>query len=144
MGPRKQENEVAKSATDVMHDVIVAAVIDGIMALRAASGGLPNGMLRDLNAVHANTTFADLPKDVQTAIAASVRAAFTRLLKEGYSVSSATAPAPRTPQRDPTARPPHHRGKIPADRRRGPSEPSGPPRGKPPRGNRGGPRTPKK
>lgn len=78
-----------------MQEIIFSAVIDSIMALKAASKGMPNTLLRDLNAIHANTTFADLPKDLQAAIGASVRAAFARLLKEGYSVSSGQIAPPR-------------------------------------------------
>ncbi|HEX8378924.1 MAG TPA: hypothetical protein VF619_00065 [Allosphingosinicella sp.] len=87
-----------KSATDVMQDIVAAAVLDAIAALKAASKGLPNNLLRDLNAIHANTTFADLPPEVQTAVSASVRAAFSRLQKEGYSVSGGEPAAPRTPR----------------------------------------------
>jgi hypothetical protein len=86
-----------KSATEVMQDVLYAAVIDGIVALKAASKGLPNNLLRDLNAIHANTTQADLPPDLQASIAASVRSAFTKLLKEGYSVAPGTGQPPRPP-----------------------------------------------
>jgi hypothetical protein len=89
---------MTKSATDLMHEVIVSAVIDGIVALKAASKGLPNSLLRDLNAIHANTTFADLPKDLQDSIGRSVRDAFSRLLKEGYSVSSARPTPPTRPR----------------------------------------------
>jgi hypothetical protein len=78
---------MAKSATEVMQEILYSAVIDSISALRASSKGVPNTLLRDLNALHANTTFADLPKELQAAIGASVRSAFARLLKEGYSVS---------------------------------------------------------
>src|SRR5688500_14768394 len=96
------EGAMTKSATDVMQEVIYAAVIDAISALKASSKGLPNNLLRDLNALHANTTFADLPKELQASITASVRAAFTRLLKEGYSVASGQATALRgaPPRRD--------------------------------------------
>jgi len=80
---------MTKSATDLMQEVIVSAVMDAIVALKAASKGLPNSLLRDLNAIHANTTLADLPKELQDSIGRSVRDAFTRLLKEGYSVSRA-------------------------------------------------------
>ena len=111
-----------KSATDVMHDILYAAVIDAVMALKAGAGGLPNNLLRDLNAIHANTTFADLPKDVQAAITAGVRTAFTRLLREGYSVTSGTAPPPREPARDPAARR-EPSGRPPGGR---PSAPRGP------------------
>lgn len=87
---------MTKSATEVMQGIVFSAVVDSIVALKTASKGLPNTLLRDLNAVHANTTFADLPKEVQATIAASVRAAFTRLHKEGYSISSGQASPPRS------------------------------------------------
>lgn len=70
---------MTKPAAEVMHDVIVSAVIDGLGALRAASKGLPNAMLRDIAAIHPNTTFQDLPAELQASIQTSVRAAFTRL-----------------------------------------------------------------
>ena len=111
---------MTKSATDVMQEILISTVLDSIMALKAASKGLPNTLLRDLNAIHANTTFADLPPELQAAITAGVRAAFTRLLREGYSVapgrgepSRDTRPPPRDtrppagrPQRRPDGRPP--------------------------------------
>ena len=108
---------MSKSATDVMQEVLVAAVLDSIAALKSASKGLPNTLLRDINAIHANTTFADLPKELQDAIAVNLRAAFTRLLKEGYAVAPRDA-APRP------GLPPHRREPRP-DR-------------KPPRGPGGG------
>lgn len=106
-----------KSATDVMEDIVAAAVLDAIAALKTASKGLPNNLLRDLNAIHANTTLADLPAEVQNAVSASVRAAFSRLQKEGYSVSggepaAARPPRPTTPpagQHRPFRRPPPKR-----------------------------------
>lgn len=119
-----------RPAMDVMHDVVLAAVLDAIVALKAASKGMPNALLRDLNAVHPNTTFADLPKELQAAIQTSTRGAFTRLLKEGYSVADAKAPPPR-PQVRPAG----------SDNRR----PSSPPRGRGPRpegGRPSGPRRP--
>ena len=62
-------------------------------------------MLRDLQTVHRNTTFADLPEPVQDSIAQSVRAAFTQLLKEGYAVGpkqqvQQSRPMDRVPERD--------------------------------------------
>ena len=80
---------MTKSATDLMQEIVFSAVLDAIAALKSSSKGLPNTLLRELNAIHANTTFADLPKELQAAISASVGAAFTRLLKSGYSVSPA-------------------------------------------------------
>ena len=122
-----------------MQSVLLSAVIDALEAMKAASGGVPNNMLRDLQSVHRNTTFADLPKAVQDSIAQSVRAAFTQLLKEGYAVGPKQAvqqsrPMDRVPERD-------RRG--PQDRRdfrqkpgrRGPDRPGGAPGG----GRRGGP-----
>ncbi|HYG48265.1 MAG TPA: hypothetical protein VD846_10035 [Allosphingosinicella sp.] len=108
-----------KSATEVMQDIVAAAVLDAIAALKTASKGLPNNLLRDLNAIHANTTFADLPPEVQAAVSASVRGAFSRLQKEGYSVSGGEpavprpprpgAPAPAAAQHRPFRRPPPKR-----------------------------------
>jgi hypothetical protein len=114
---------MTKSATDVMQEIIYAAVVDSLDALKAASKGVPNTMLRELNAIHANATFADLPKELQAAITASVRGAFNRLLKEGYSV----APRDAAPARPPVDR------RVPEGAR--PSAPRGP-RG-PSRGPRG-------
>ena len=132
-----------RSATEVMQAIIFAAVADAVEALRAASRGVPNNFLRDLQSVHRNTTFEDLPKELQDSIAASVRAAFTQLLKEGYSVAPReVAAATRRP-------PPRHEG---AAARRGPAPDRRPPRGgngpgdKPrgPRGPGGGPSRPRK
>jgi hypothetical protein len=137
-----------KSATDVMQEIIFSAVIDSFVAIKAASKGLPNTMVRELNAVHQNTTLADLPPELQAAIAANVRAAFTRLLKEGYSVSpgraAPAAPPPRTregPRPGPGARrpPPKRPGgdgpRSPRDGGRPPRDGGRPPgRGPKPRG----------
>lgn len=131
-----------RAASDVMQSIIFSAVVEAVEAVKAAHKGVPNLMLRDLQALHPNTTFADLPKPLQDAIGQSVRAAFTQLLKEGYAVGPRLAvqqsrPMDRVPERQ-------HRG-PPADRRgpprgpgRGPrpggkpgSRPGGPPKGKP-------------
>jgi hypothetical protein len=136
---------MAKTATEVMQEVIFSAVIDAVDALKKASKGLPNTLLRDINAIHANVTFADLPPEVQTMISSSVRAAFSRLLKEGYSVAPSQGAPPRNPppqgqrvDRGARAGPPP--GKPPM-RRDGPGDN----RGRPPSGGRpnrkpGGPR----
>ena len=86
-----------RSATDTLHDIINAAVVDAVVALKEASKGLPNALLRDVNAIHANTAFEDLPEAVRSAVASSVRGAFSKLQKEGYVVAEATSvrPAPR-------------------------------------------------
>ncbi len=119
-----------RSANEIMQDAVVAAVLDAIVAWKAAAGGLSNVLARDLGAVHPNTTFADLPKEVQAAIRDATRAAFNRLLKEGYAVAKG-APPPRGPPPPPTLAP---RGATP--RPRGPAKPPvvetrGRPRGKP-------------
>jgi hypothetical protein len=77
---------VTKAASDVMQSVLIAAVVEAIEALRASSGGLPNNLLRDLQGVHRNAAYADLPKALQDSINQSVRTAFNQLLKEGYAV----------------------------------------------------------
>jgi len=89
--------DMTKSATDVMHDIIVSAVTDAIDALKSASKGMPNILVRDINAIHANAAFADLPPELRAAITSSVRSAFNRLLKEGYTVSEGKAAPPRNP-----------------------------------------------
>jgi hypothetical protein len=115
-----------RAATDVMQSILFSAVLDGIAALKRASGGLPNQLLRDVQAIHANVTFDDLPKDLQEALAQSTRAAFTQLLKEGYAVG----PRQQMQQSRPLDRVPERQRDRPGDRR-------GPPRG--PRGERRGP-----
>jgi hypothetical protein len=117
-----------------MQSILFSAVLDGIAALKRASGGLPNQLLRDVQAIHPNVTFADLPKELQDQLVESTRAAFTALLKEGYAVGprqqmQAARPMDRVPERQRTT-----------DRR-------GPPRGpRRPDGDRGpdnwGPRGP--
>jgi hypothetical protein len=121
---------MTKSATELMQEIIFAAVIDSVGALKTASKGLPNTLLRDINAIHANTTFADLPKELQATITGSVRTAFTRLLKEGYSVSTGQPPAPRA------SPPPFPRGGGggPGGHRRPAPKRDGPAGGAPPRG----------
>jgi len=94
-----------RAANEVMQSIVFSAVLDAIAALKAASGGLPNQLLRDVQAIHPNVTFADLPKQLQDAIAESTRTAFTQLLKDGYAVGprqqmQATRPMDRVPERD--------------------------------------------
>src|SRR4051795_781517 len=115
-----------KAANDVMQSVIFSAIIDAVAALKRASGGLPNQLLRDVQAIHPNVTFADLPKELQDQIAESTRAAFTGLLKEGYAVG----PRQQMQQSRPMDRGPgRQRHGSGAPDRRGP--PRGPRRGPP-------------
>lgn len=86
---------MSKTATEVMQEIVVAATLEALSALRESAGGLPNVLARDLSAIHPNTAFADLPKGVQDAIGQSVRAAFVRLQKEGYTVAPSSGPAQR-------------------------------------------------
>lgn len=129
---------MTRAANDVMQSVIFSAVLDALAALKKASGGLPNQLLRDVLAIHPNVTFADLPKELQDAIVASTRAAFTQLLKEGYAVGPKAEqrmarPMDRVPERQ---RPPM------GDRRGPPRGPSTGHRrgGRPPKGGGGGPK----
>ena len=119
-----------RAATDVMQSILFSAVLDAIAALKTASKGLPNQLLRDVQAIHSNVTFADLPKELQDAINTNTRGAFTQLLKEGYAV------APRDVA---TARPSAPRQGEVVDRgARGPRPPARGPR--PGGGPGGGPR----
>ena len=122
-----------RAANDVMQSVIFSAVLDALAALKRASGGLPNQLLRDVQAIHPNVTFADLPKALQDQIAESTRSAFTQLLKEGYAVGpraamQASRPMDRVPERQ-RDRPGDRRG-PPRGPNRGP-RPGGRPGGKP-------------
>jgi hypothetical protein len=126
-----------------MQSIIFSAVLDGIAALKRASGGLPNQLLRDVQAIHPNVTFADLPKELQDQIAETTRAAFTQLLKEGYAVGprqqmQQSRPMDRVPDRRPGS--PDRRG-PPRGPRRGPPSGHGPDK---PRGGAGGPSRPRK
>jgi hypothetical protein len=121
-----------------MQSILFSAVLDGIAALKRASGGLPNQLLRDVQAIHSNVTFADLPKELQDQLAQSTRAAFTALLKEGYAVGprqqmQPTRPLDRVPERQRT----NDRRGPPRGPRRGPPGGEGPNRG--PRGPGSGP-----
>jgi len=131
---------MTKSATEVMQSIIFSAIIDAVEALKASSRGVPNTLLRDLQTLHPNTTFADLPKELQAAIGESTRAAFARLLKEGYSVGprgeqQQSRPMDRVPERQrrdarPERRAPPGRGPRPGGRPGG-GRPGGKPGGKP-------------
>ncbi|HWJ60310.1 MAG TPA: hypothetical protein VNR68_11875 [Sphingomicrobium sp.] len=125
-----------RAANDVMQSILFSAVLDAVAALKAASGGLPNQLLRDIQSIHPNTTFGDLPKPLQDAIVASTRTAFTQFLKEGYAIGPkeerrAARPIDRVPERE---------RRSPGDRRFPRSGPGrrGPGRGPKPGGGGGG------
>ena len=118
-----------RAAADVVRSILFAAVIDAIEALRASSKGLPNNMLRDLQSIHRNTAFGDLPKEVQESLAQSVHSAFGELLKEGYAVGPRAAVQQSRPM-----------DRVPERQRGGPGDRRGPPRGHRPHGK--GPRRP--
>lgn len=117
---------MTRSATDIVQDVINAAVVDAIVALKDASQGLPNALIRDLASIHANTAFNDLPAAVQKAVAASVRNAFAQLQKDGYVIadSKSVQPTVRRPAPPVTAgrgdRPPRRDAPRPGAPRRPP------------------------
>ena len=141
---RTSEDEMQRAATDVMQSIIFSAVLDAVEALKASSKGLPNQMLRDLQAIHRNTTFTDLPKELQDAISASTRTAFTQLLKDGYAVGPRKAQATRALDRVPERQ---RRDPRPATADRRPRRPQGPPKGPddkgPGKGPGQGPRRPR-
>jgi hypothetical protein len=128
-----------RAANDVMQSILFSAVLDAVAALKAGSGGLPNQLLRDVQAIHPNVTFADLPKPLQDAIVESTRSAFSQLLKEGYAVGprdqvQASRPLDRVPERE-------RRGPPSGDRRgppRGPGRTPRPGGGRPGGGRPGG------
>lgn len=112
---------MTQSATDIVRDVINAAIVDAIVALKDASQGLPNALMRDLAAIHANTAFGDLPLAVQKAVAFSVRDAFSKLQKNGYVVAEAKSVLSAAPR--PASRVDPDRDRNP---RRGFKKPGGP------------------
>lgn len=120
-----------KAANDVMQSILFSAIIDAVAALKRASGGLPNQLLRDVQAIHPNVTLADLPKELQDQIAESTRSAFSQLLKEGYAVG----PRQQMQQSRPMDR-------VPERQRPGSGDRRGPARG-PSQGHRRGGRPPK-
>ena len=142
---------MSKAASEVMQSILIAAVTEAIEALKAGAKGLPNNLLRDIQSVHPNAGFAELPKALQDSINLSVRNAFNQLLKEGYAVGprqqmQTQRPMDRVPERD---------RRVPQDRRtvrhgqgrRGPPRPEGDGPGKGPRGPGGpggGPSRPRK
>ncbi len=131
-----------RPANEVMQSVVFSAILDAVQALKKASGGLPNQLLRDVQAIHPNVTFADLPKELQDAIVETTRAAFTQLLKEGYAVGprqqmQQTRPLDRVPERDRRGPRSDQRPRRPGGPPRDPKGPGGPnrprrkPKGKP-------------
>ncbi len=134
-----------------MQSIVFSAILDAVQALKKASGGLPNQLLRDVQAIHPNVTFSDLPKELQDAIVESTRTAFTQLLKEGYAVGPReqmrqSRPMDRVPERDrrPSPRPatgvrrggrpprdPNGRGPGGPPAPGGPTRPRRKPKGKP-------------
>ncbi len=136
-----------KAASDVMQSVLIAAVTDAIEALKAGARGLPNNLLRDIQSVHPNASFAELPKALQDSINLSVRNAFNQLLKEGYAVGPKSEmrpsrPMDRVPERDRRGPPSDRRNVRKGPGRRTPDGPSKGPRGTRPGGSR--PRPPSK
>ena len=143
---------MSKSASEVMQAILIGAVTEAIEALKAGAKGLPNNLLRDIQSVHPNVAFAELPKGLQDSVNLSVRNAFNQFLKEGYAVG----PKSEMQQSRPIDRVPVQDRRTPAERRfprsgpgrRGPGGPGvGPGRGGP--GGTGGgpgrgPRAPKK
>ena len=102
-----------KAASDVMQAILIAAVTEAIEALKAGAKGLPNNLLRDIQSVHPNAAFTELPKGLQDSINLSVRTAFNLLLKEGYAVG----PKAEMQQSRPIDRVPVQDRRIPAERR---------------------------
>ena len=135
-----------RSANEVMQSIVFSAVLDAVQALKSASRGMPTQLVRDLQAIHPNVTFGDLPKELQDAIVESTRAAFTQLLKEGYAVGprqqmQQSRPLDRVPERDRRPRGPatgvRRGGRPPGGN--GPDKPGGGP-GRPRRKPKGKPR----
>lgn len=74
------------SANEVLRAAIFSAFCAGVEACRQNAGGAPNVLVRDLSAIHSNTSFSDLPEAVQKALRDSTDQTFRKLLQAGYSV----------------------------------------------------------
>ncbi len=83
-----------KTATQILQEAIFASVCEAIDAFKSNAGGMPNALVRDLLAVHGNTSFDTLPEPVQKAIKDAVQDTLRRLQREGYVVTPKTAPRP--------------------------------------------------
>lgn len=75
-----------KSAKECMKDAMLAALVETLGALRKEN--VDNALIREVKAIHGNTTFNDLPECARTALHNSVDAAFARLSTEGYVVTT--------------------------------------------------------
>ena len=136
---------MTRAASEVMQAIIHAAVVDALEALKASAKGVPNTLLRELGTIHRNAAFADLPKEVQDAIASSTRAAFAQLLKDGYVIGpkgqvQVQRPMDRVPERERRGPPSDRRDNRKGPGRRGPGSGPGGTGGRPggsPRGPRG-------
>ena len=120
-----------RAATDVMQSIIFSAVIDAVAALKRASGGLPNQLLRDVQAIHPNVTFADLAQGASGPDRRKHAGGVHALLKEGYAVGprqqmQASRPMDRVPERQrPTRRSPRSSARARRGHRRGGRPPKG-------------------
>ena len=102
-----------RAANDVMQSIIFSAMLDGIAALKRASGGLPNQLLRDVQAIHPNVTFADLPKELQDAdrrehargVHAAAEGRLCRRPAPADAAVAADGPGARAPAQRPARRP---------------------------------------
>lgn len=81
---------MSKSATEVVQDALFSAVVEAVIALKDNAKGMPNTIVRDVNSMHENVTFADLPEHLQKSIKESVKSALNRMRREGYSVVPTT------------------------------------------------------
>ncbi len=78
---------MSKSAVEVMQEAMFSAIIDAIEAMKKSSGGTQNVLLREIMAIHANTTFDSLSEGVRDSIKTSVTDSLKRLGREGYTVA---------------------------------------------------------
>lgn len=83
-----------KPLAELMQNVMFSAVLETVTAMKQSVNNAPNMLLRDINSIHANSTFEDLPKPVQDAIKDSARNAMLSFRKEGYSITTSTPPTP--------------------------------------------------
>lgn len=74
-----------KSAKEVMQEICFNALVEAVQSMKR--NNIDNGLLREVKALHSNTTFADLPDYVKKSLRDNVDRAFIKLNSEGYVVT---------------------------------------------------------
>lgn len=75
-----------KSFKTVVREAMFNSLVKSVEAIK--SNNVDNGVVRDCKALHANTTFEDLPNYTKTALNQAVDNFLTKLIAEGYTITA--------------------------------------------------------